>query len=151
MELELLSVILATIGMGLIGVYVGQRFATGDMVKIYKDRLKNLEAMQAEDKAHYKTTLARLKREVAEYEQPPEMQRLAGDLDLSNLTPEMIDTIANQLMTTAKIPKYLRPFVDGFVSQLKQNPEAARKIISEFISSAGPKKQQREDTAVEML
>jgi hypothetical protein len=77
--------------------------------------------------------LGRLKRRIAEYEQPSELQNLA--IQTRGVDPtNIISMLSNELPNIKNIPRWLRPFIPALQSYVKENPEQVQALLEKFLT-----------------
>jgi len=126
------NAILLSLGTGMIGVSFGYLF--GLLTKRWlTPTVKILQNALETERAYYQTILGRMKRRIADYEQPPDLMRIAHKNPSNPL--EVVTMFADNLGSIKEIPKWLRPFIPAIQSYIKENPEQVSQLIERFITS----------------
>jgi len=93
---------------------------------------RELKRALIENEEHSKTMQSRLKRRIAEFEQPPELQQMVQGLDLNS--PDAVNMLINNLGSIKGIPRWIRPFIPGIAGYVKEHPEQVKGILERFIT-----------------
>jgi len=127
-----MDTLILAFGTGMLGVSFGYLF--GLLTKRWlTPTVKTLQQALETERAYYQTIMGRMKRRIADYEQPPDLMRIAHKNPSNPM--EAITMFADNLGSIKEIPKWLRPFIPAIQSYIKENPEQVAQVIEKFITS----------------
>jgi hypothetical protein len=82
----------------------------------------------------YKDMNSRWRGRIKEYEQPSELQQIAG----SGVAGEdLVTTVIANLGGMKSIPAWIRPFIPAVQNWIKENPETVKTLIQRFTQGGG--------------
>lgn len=132
MEIE---TILFSVGLGLIGVCFG--YLLGLFTKKWTNpRVSELQRALETNEDYHKTQMSRLKRRIAEYEQPPELQQMASALSGTDLSsPDAVSMLLSNIGGIKGVPKWIRPFLPAIQGYIKENPQQVQELLQKFLNT----------------
>lgn len=132
-----MSELVLALGTGLVGVSIG--YVLGLLTKHWTAPtvMQVKKALEANDEYHKKLE-GRLKRQIGEYNQPPELQSVATAINQGGIEgSNMIEMITNALPTIKGIPTWMRPMIPAVTGWLKENPDQVDALVKKFAFSGG--------------